>query len=377
MQLVMFAQDFPPTTGGIQTYAAQLAMRFAKRAEQFSVVAPATKGASAFDRHFPCPVVRVRGSNDAFAAHVVPELLRSRHAVTFHTQWPSALAAVGLQSAGFPLDVVVAAHGRELLLSPLSRFPLAARTYDAARRCAFARAKRVFAVSRFTADLVHALGVSKERVFVQGNGTDPDMFRPRPSESFRASLAVGNEFTFLTVARLVKRKSVDVVLRAFALLDRSATRLWVVGEGPERQRLESLARDLGIGPRVHFAGRVAADELPNWYAAADAFVLPARSEPPDVEGFGIAFLEASASELPVIGPNTGGPLDAIEPGVTGYVVDPKDAADLASHMGRLAANPEAARALGRAGRSRVISSHSWDHVADKLYAELELLRGAR
>jgi phosphatidylinositol alpha-1,6-mannosyltransferase len=380
----MFAQDFPPAHGGIQTYAHELALRFAQRAESFYVVAPNGQGARAFDRSAPFRIERVPLGGNGFAGAVLPKLLTARGAMTFHTQWPSAAAAVALRRGGGGGGICVAAHGREVLLQPWAGSTAAsasasrghglrgwaARGYDAIRREAFRSADRVFAVSRYTAGLVRSLGVDERNIRVQGNGTDAERFRPRESNVLRERLGLGRSFVLTTVARLVPRKGVDRVIAALRGLPPEA-RLIVVGDGPERPSLERLTHELGLGSRVHFAGRVADAELPEYYAAADAFVLPATSVPPDVEGFGIAYLEASACGLPVIGPNCGGPLDAIEDGVTGLCVDPLDVEALGAAMARFVRERTWAAELGRAGRERVLREGTWDRAADALYGEMQ------
>jgi phosphatidylinositol alpha-1,6-mannosyltransferase len=170
-------------------------------------------------------------------------------------------------------------------------------------------------------------------------------------------------------------KGVDLVLRAFAQLSPALpeARVVVVGDGPEYERLTTLARDLGIDQRVHFTGGVNDARLVEWYRAADVFVLPARSEPPTVEGFGTVYLEASACGLPVIGPDEGGPVDAIIEGQTGLRVPPRDLDALAAAMGRLGRDPRLRDALGRRGRQHVIEEANWDRVADRLWVTMQVL----
>src|SRR5690606_34934960 len=157
----------------------------------------------------------------------------------------------------------------------------------------------------------------------------------------REEFGLSHAVVYLSVARLVPHKGVDVVLRAFAEVSPALpeAHLVVVGDGPEYERLTALARDLGIERRVLFTGSVDDARLVEWYRAADVFVLPARSEPPTVEGFGTVYLEASACGLPVIGPDEGGPIDAIIQGRTGLRVPPRDLDALALAMGQLGRDP--------------------------------------
>ena len=91
----------------------------------------------------------------------------------------------------------------------------------------------------------------------------------------------------------------------------------VVGDGDDRQRLEELAQTTGVAHAMQFAGHVPHRELPDYFRLADVFVMPSTGE-----GFGIAFLEAAASGLPVIGGNRDGSVDALADGTIGTLVDP-------------------------------------------------------
>jgi phosphatidylinositol alpha-1,6-mannosyltransferase len=114
----------------------------------------------------------------------------------------------------------------------------------------------------------------------------------------------------------------------------------IVGDGDDRPRLEALARERGLAGRVHFAGQVSDSELPDYYRLADVFVMPSTKE-----GFGIVFLEAAASGLPVIGGDRDGSADALADGAIGAMVDPDDDAALDRAIGQAldAPRPDAAR----------------------------------
>ncbi|HEX2675089.1 MAG TPA: glycosyltransferase, partial [Polyangiales bacterium] len=258
MHLVLVAQDFPPTVGGIQTYARELAQRLASRCERFLVVAPAHPDARACDDALPFEVQRVGGSRDLFFAAAALRARSFGAEISLHTQWPSAFAALIARARGRRPRICVAAHGRELLVEPWARVQAAQSAYDAARRSAFRHADRVFAVSRYTAELVRAMTPAHGPLHVIGNGTDPERFRPLDASALRAELGLGDAFVFLSVARLVGRKGVDRVVRALAALHAPdpAPHLVIVGDGPERERLLALVRSLGLEQRVHFAGAV-------------------------------------------------------------------------------------------------------------------------
>lgn len=267
-------------------------------------------------RYLPEPA-RYRGyagDRTRLAAAVIGAAWRGRRVVFGHVN----LAALAL---AFPptCDVVVVAHGIEVW----SRLRLE-------RRLALRRA-RVWAVSRFTADLmIAAQGLRAERVQVIPNALDP--LWPLP-----ASPRPGGKH-LLAVARLDPSdayKGIDLTLAALARLA-DPPPLVVVGDGADRARLEALAQT-----PVTFTGAVDDATLQRLYADASAFVLPSTGE-----GFGLVYLEAMAHALPVIGARAGGTPEVVAEGVTGVLIAPGDRDALAHAITTI--DP----AMGQAGRAR-------------------------
>ncbi len=376
MRLVLVTQDFPPRRGGIQTYALELARRLAERLPAFAVIAPKVEGSEAVDRELPFRVLRA-GSSDTLIAASAPLLgeltLKDGFDRSLHAQWSTLPAALALRAAKRLRFVAVAAHGRELLLAPWRASPLAQRAYDAIRRRTLTAADCVLAGSEYTAALARDLGVRDERLRVTRYGTDPTRFRPLDASALRERLGLGGRPVLLTIARLVPRKGIDAVLRALPHVRRAAPDVAyvVAGDGPERERLGTLARELGVENTVHFVGAVSDAELPLWYSLADVFVMPSRSEPPDVEGFGIVFLEAGACERPVVALRAGGVPDAVADGTSGLLVTPGDLDELATKILALLLDPARAADFGRRGRERVLGELNWDAVTERTLAALE------
>jgi len=373
MRLVLVTQDFPPARGGIQTWALEMARRLSRRCEKFAVIAPAAEHSATADAALGFRVLRT-GTSNSLVLTSAPALARlaTREGFdrTLHAQWSTAPAARALRRFGKIEKVTIAAHGRELLLAPWARVGAAQRGYDRVRRRELAEADCVLAGSRYTAGLARDLGA--DRVLVTRYGTDPERFRPRDAASLRARLELGARPVLLTIARLVPRKGIDDVLGALADVRRSVPDVAYViaGSGPDRTRLESIVHRNGLESSVRFVGAIADDELPLWYSLGDVFVMPSRSEPPDVEGFGIVFLEAAACERPVVAARAGGVPDAVADGVSGLLVSPGDALALARAMTELLSDPARRAELGRRARVRVLAELTWDAVADATFAAL-------
>ena len=206
--------------------------------------------------------------------------------------------------------------------------------------------------------LAHAPAIAP-RLRVIHNGVDT--VRHRPSGEPR----VPHPFTFATVARLDPRKGIDQALRALARVP--AARLVVVGDGPERARLEALARTLGLGARVRFAGEQR-DPRP-FVRGADAALCSSRQE-----GLSLALLEAMAHALPVVAFPVGGVPEFVRDGDTGWLAADNSVAALAAAMQAAIAVPRAElTARGARGRAEVERRFSREAMCTSwrtLYAEL-------
>jgi phosphatidylinositol alpha-1,6-mannosyltransferase len=380
MRLLFVTQDFPPDIGGIQTYSWEVAHRLADRMSSLHVVAPARPESASLDAQSPFSVSRVSGRPDLLLLTALPTVCRQARRqqpdVAFHAQWQTVVTSVVARAVtGWPRQIACAAHGRELLFNPFDGLPGLSALYNRFRRWTLSQVDAALPVSRYTAAFLRALGVPPNRVHVVPNGTDPDRFCPQPEARVRARLGLDDHSVLLTVGRLVPRKGVDTVLHALPYVAEKIPNVTylVVGTGPDRKRLERLARHLQIQNRVHFLGEVPHDELPDFYSAADLFVMPAREAPPDVEGFGLVFLEANACGTPVVGARTGGIPDAIAEGKTGLLVPAGTPAPLAEALTQLLTDPARLTALGERGRRRAVQEASWDHVVDALFDTLSAL----
>ncbi len=180
---------------------------------------------------------------------------------------------------------------------------------------------------------------------------------------------LGDAPVLLTVARLLTRKGHDRVLEALITIRKEIPdlRYLIVGTGKEEARLKALTSQYGLNEVVTFTGAIPHDEVPAYFAAADVFVHPNRElENGDVEGFGMVFLEANACGLPVIGGNSGGTPDAIQDGVTGYLVDPNSTKEIADRVVELMRNKSLRHSMGGAGREWA-KQFSWEAAAEKVW----------
>ncbi len=191
---------------------------------------------------------------------------------------------------------------------------------------------------------------------------------PCPGITPRGTAAVEEEYTLLTVTRVVERKGIDDVIRAVALLksEFSSIRYVVIGDGPHRYALESLAAELGVSDSVSFLGLLNDDETAEWYGRASVFVMTPRAIGGDVEGFGIVYLEANAFGKPVVGTRSGGVPEAVIDGAVGLLVDEDSAEQVADAIMRLFKDKELRSRLGWQGKERVEKEFRWHVQAKKI-----------
>ncbi len=270
------------------------------------------------------------------------------------------------------LPYVVYAYGNEILQV------MHTQTGYIKPRLALQQADRVLAISQFTANLVQRTGVAQERIDIVYPGCDVDHFRPLPPSMDLRKKLLGERFrdrVILSIGNLVARKGHDMVIQALPRLRQSIPDVsyLIVGDGPYRMELESLAAAMGVQDRVIFAGKIPNKDLPPIYALSEVFVMASREqlEACDVEGFGVVFLEANACAKPVVGGRSGGIPDAVIDGITGFLVTPDDPEDIATVLTRLLRDRDLASRLGEQGRSRAVREFNWPHIAARVQAILD------
>ena len=213
------------------------------------------------------------------------------------------------------------------------------------RQAMLRRFDALITYSRRGADEYARLGYPRERIFVA-----PNAAARRPSAGMPGKAATAERRSLLFVGRLQRRKRVDALLRACAALPEPRPRLVIVGDGPQRQELQALAR--GLYPEAEFAGARHGEQLKPYFSEADLFVLPGTG--------GLAIQEAMANGLPVIVARGDGTQDdLVRPG-NGWQIAPEDESALRETL-RLA--------LSDVQRLRKMGEESYRIVRDEINIE--------
>ena len=372
-RLLLLTFEFPPHPGGIGTYAYQMASQLS--AHDIDVTVLATRGKAspqAISQHDAELPYRVKRYPD-LRPRPLSLLNRFRVAMDECRRFDPDLVLVcnygsthiaGVLSARFGVEYVVAGMGSEFLSH-----------YRGIERSAYTRllknARGCLAISRYTRGLMcDFLGSSESSIPVITLGADSEVFRATGtdrSQVLRRKYGLEDETVLLTVGRLSERKGQDVAIRAVAQLASRYPELHyvIVGQGPSRESQSRLATELGVQDRVHFAGFVAASDLPGYYEMADLFVLPSRATANgEVEGFGIVICEANLMGIPAVGTSGSGIEDTMVDGVTGFLVKPDSVASLASGIEALVADTSFRHRMGEAAREHAAAKHTWQRTGE-------------
>ena len=322
MSTLLVTLDFPPAfTGGVASWAEDLAGALHRAGEPVTVLARATGDTAASDRARPYPVRRMPGRS--WARHQglwallsgLPRLGAGRDLRVIFATWPLA-SLLGPAAAAAGASVGVAFHG-----SDLTRLPAPSPAF----RRAIGAATALLPVSGFLASELGRLGAPTERARVLPMPLPlPDAPGPRGE-------------ALLCVARLTPLKGVE---RAIGLARRMGRPLVVVGEGPELARLRAAAE----GTATTFLGRLSREDIQGIPAAAALLLPRADADGSGAEGLGLTLIEAAARGLPAIGCDTGGVREAVGVGLVIARPDDPDAADLSAAAALLVDPSAGARA---------------------------------
>ncbi|TFI58774.1 glycosyltransferase family 4 protein [Sphingomonas parva] len=299
-------------------------------------------------------------SGRALAAAALPCLRRIRARFPFDVidaefLWPDGVAAMHLSRAlGIPFSVK--ARGSDVHYwgtRPEVRGQIVEAAYAAGGLLAVSAALK--------ADMA-ALGMPEDRILVHHTGVDLALFAPRDRTEAKAALGIDGPL-IASVGALIPLKRQHLVIEALATLP--GVHLILVGDGPERRRLETRAASLGVADRVRFLGNRPHAELPALLAAADVMVLPSERE-----GLANVWLESLACGTPVVITDVGGAREVIDRPEAGTLAAP-NSADLANAIAALLAAPPAQERVRRSAER-----FGWEKNSDALFEHLSAVAAA-
>ena len=275
-----------------------------------------------------------------------------------HTIMPDGFASV-LLGKKLNLPVICTIHGSDINIYPY-RHPLILR----ATKRAIKQLDGCITVSqRLREKVMELCGPVPPEVKVIYNGADPNLFSPISKEEARRSLGIsyGGD-VLLYVGNLKEVKGVAYLVDAFDKVRnrQKEIRLYIVGEGRERNVLEQRVKRRLLSKNIVFIGRRSHREIPIWLSAADCLIMPSLSE-----GFPTLLSEAMLSEIPIVATSVGGIPELLLDSVNGLIVPPKNTDLLAKAIKLLIEDKDLARQLAYQGKQKAYPKFTWEYNAHR------------
>ncbi|MDD5430708.1 MAG: glycosyltransferase family 4 protein [Candidatus Pacebacteria bacterium] len=198
------------------------------------------------------------------------------------------------------------------------------------------------------------------------NGVNMELFGKKYSDeelnSLRKNTEITDEYVIVTTSRLVYKNGADILIGAVGILKKRIPNLkcLIIGDGPERHKLEVQSEKLGIKKNVLFLGQMKQEDTVAYLKIADVFVRASRSE-----GLGNSFLEAMAAGIPVIGTPVGGITDFLSDGKTGLVTEPENHEMLADKILELVRDKHIRKQIVANGQDLIRRNYTWDSIGEK------------
>ena len=342
-RLLMVTRNFPPLWGGMERLNWHMAQELGK---QFEVRVVGPQGAAA---HAPSGVGVLEAPLQPLPTFLLAAARLARraarawqpHVVLAGSGLAAPIALWAARACG--AQAVVYVHGLDLTVPH--------RVYRALWLPALRRMDRVIANSHATAQLAEQAGIRKARIAVLHPGVELQSPDSVARASFRAKFDLGDRHLLLSVGRLTSRKGLhEFVVDVLPLIitERQDVVLLVVGDSPKQalfhegvspQSILDAADAAKLSGHVRFLGKLPEADLQAAYQAADVHVFPVRHVPHDPEGFGMVAVEAAAQGLTTVAYATGGVVDAVGDGVSGYLIQPEDSTGFAGAVLSLLARP--------------------------------------
>jgi glycosyltransferase involved in cell wall biosynthesis len=319
----------------------------------------ATASGSALGERAQAAGIPVHSTSRGFfrvpAAQKVRNLLRSENFDLVHANEAHAVTAVWLALWGHRKTLRVPFVISRRVGYPIGKSTLAQAHYRAAAR--------IVAISRWSAERVSRSGIPAEKVTIVYEGVElPALPSARRRAEARSRFGVAPDEPLLgCVGALSPDKGQEWLIRALAKLRKKfpSAKLLLAGTGPCRERLQKLAREVGIGDAVIFAGFIS--DVGSVYAALDVFLLPSF-----FEALSNALMSAMAYAIPSVAFNLGGPAEIIEDGKSGLLVEPANVDALCIGIAKILDDPALASSAGENGRRRI----EQDFSAAKMVGEM-------
>jgi glycosyltransferase involved in cell wall biosynthesis len=356
LRILQVGKFYPPHMGGIETHLQALCGALREHADVRVIVSSEDRN-TIEETVDAVPVARLSTLLTAFSTSISPEMvsrIRRSGDDLVHIHLPNPAAVLAYLASGHRGPMLVTYHSDTVKQQVLGRM------IEPLLNAALRRSAAIIATSPNYLATSPVLQAFRDRCHVIPYGIDTTQFEQCDADAVRRVRAQYGERLVISVGRLVYYKGFDVLIRAMASV---RGKLVIVGNGPLRGELQSLAAQLGVTDKVVFAGEINNTDVMPYYHAADLFALAsvARSE-----AFGIVQIEAMAAGLPVVNTSldSGVPFVSLD-GQTGLTVPPGNPTALAAAINRLLDDDALRHSLGQAGVRRAKQEFSLDTMLSR------------
>jgi len=364
MRVALVGDEYYPDMGGAARYAFELSLQLVKLGIEAVVITHAHPGQPEEEEIAGVKIKRVKGlvlNNPHRAAS--PLIFRRCHKYILDGKFDvvhgldvySSMAQIVIYFAHkHRIPCVITCH--TMMNSPFLIF------LQRPMGLALSKADRLIAVSRASARFSRSLGFLEKRITVIPNGVDLSCFNGEiDAVVMREGLGIGDEPLVVTASRLIKRKSPDLLISAFARVLKVVpdAKLVIAGSGREEDNLSRQIKGLNITNSVFMVGKLPKEKVAQLMAAADVFVLPSK-----MESFGLSLLEASAAGVPVVCSNAGGVPEVFQDGFNALLYPPGDDNAMAKAIVCLLQDKELAKTIS-VNAMETASRFTWEMAAEQ------------
>ena len=382
--------------GGQNVYVREVGEALAKRGWQVDMFTRKSNATQAvIVEHSPrCRTIRLVAGPEAFVPrdeifNYLPDFVaqfqqfETNNGIQYplvHTNyWLSSWVGMQLKKAQ-PIQQIHTYHSLGAVkYRSVENIPAIANTRLETEKVCLETAERIVATSPQEKEHMREMVSDKGNIDIIPCGADIRRYGQLSRAQGRARIGIPNDSLMVFyVGRFDPRKGIETLVRAMShsqLLGKKDLRLIIAGgsrkgqsDGFERERIEAIVNELGLGKYTTFTGQVSHEDLPYYFAAANISVVPSHYEP-----FGLVAIEAMASYTPVVASDVGGLKYTVVSEETGILCPPKDDKAFGLAIDRILSSPEWESQLARNARDRVEKMFSWDGVARQLsdlYSEL-------
>lgn len=361
---LLISYFFPPQIGGIENYYVNLCQRLTSH--EIVVLTEYSQEADQFDKCQPYKIYRT----NFFGGVTSPRWWPLRHEIKKIIKQEGIEQIIfghfhpfNMLGVYFKLPYFVFVHGTDV---KQAKYNLGQRIFF---KLVYKYCHQIVANSLYIAQEVKAITKNSSKVTVIYPGINFKIFDQKIDNQLekRGELNLSdNDLIILSIGRLVKQKNFHTIIKLMPdlLLDFPNLKYIIVGDGPEKNALMKLVYTLGLKNSVKFVGRIDNNDASKltYYQMADLFVSVSAV----AEGFGIAYLEAQASGLPVVASNIGGSCEAVVHNETGLLVDPHDLGQIKEAIVDLLNNKQKRHDFGQRAKKRVADKFNWSNQINKL-----------